>query len=51
MIVKTNGFAHKALMFVANPCPLLPRLLPLWAENVRVGNDCTTWCRVFWHRA
>lgn len=46
MLVKTNGLLCRALITFANPTPWLPRLFPLWIEQVRVGSDTTTWCSV-----
>ena len=46
MLIKTNGLLCRALITLANPTPWLPRLFPLWIEQVRVGSDTTTWCSV-----
>lgn len=46
MLMKANSILLRAMMFVASPTHLLPRLIPLCVEQVRVGNNYTDFVRV-----
>lgn len=46
MIVRTNSRAFRVLCFLASPVPWLPRIVPLWIEACRVGQDYTSFAKV-----
>lgn len=47
MVIRADSLFLRALLFVASPTPLLPRLLPIAVEHARVGNDYTSFVRVY----
>jgi len=49
MILRSNSFALRALLWVCWPCQYIPhRLVPLRVEACRVGQDYTSFVRVSW---
>lgn len=47
MVVRADSTFLSILLILANPTPRLPKLLPIAVEHARVGNDYTSFVRIY----